>query len=126
MVKNPPDFSVLGDDPMVEEAERKDRSFGVLIGTVYSIFIDPLRLSVKDVLFGNRVQCYLTSEFHDMARDAWGKKVEVTGIIYRDPDTGRPIEVRQVKAIEILEEDESLFSFRRARGAIPWREDQTL
>lgn len=60
-----------------------------------------------------------------MIRNMWGKYVTVTGKIYRDPITGRPLEVCKLEGVEILQ-DEPPGSYKRARGAIPWKDGTEL
>lgn len=42
----------------------------------------------------------------EQLRQAWGKKVSVTGDIVQDPETGRPLEIREVTDIKVQEEQD--------------------
>lgn len=101
--------------------ERIAYSLGVITGRVDAIWSRPTKLGVYDSLFNRVVYCYLENEQHELARQAWGAVVAVTGMVRRDAETGRPIEVRQVKSVEIRE-SARLYSFRQARGALSWQE----
>lgn len=109
--------------PIVEEATDLRRpSIGVVTGLLDAIWTKPLRLGVYDQLFNRIVHCYLERdqlEQREKVREAWGKRVSVIGMIKRDYETGRPMEVRQVKHIEVLE-DSSPHSFRQAKGVFTW------
>ena len=61
---------------------------------------------------------YLTEDQEDLMRDAWGRMVEVTGMITRDEITDRPRAIRRVADVQVLEEGADAFAFRRARGAV--------
>jgi hypothetical protein len=52
-------------------------------------------------------------------RGAWGNRVVISGLIGREPEHNRPIVVRHVQKIDILEDTPS-GSYRDARGAIPY------
>lgn len=118
------EYRAVVTERMTEVPEGKDIAFGVVTGIVNAIWYDDLRLSVIDDAFGKSVACHLPPDRYDLARDVWGKRVSITGLIYRDPDTGRPIEVRQVRTVDPEEDTPSRYSFRLARGIIPWREGQ--
>lgn len=96
-------------------------SLGVITGRVDAIWNRPTKLGVYDALFNRVVYCYLDNEQQEIARQAWGAVVAVTGMVRRDVETGRPIEVRQVKSVDIRESARP-YSFRQARGALSWQE----
>ena len=48
-------------------------------------------------------------------RGAWGRKVAVSGLIGRDPEQGRPVVVRHITKVDILD-DSSSGSYHNARG----------
>jgi hypothetical protein len=78
-------------------------SIGVITGVVRAISDNPnLKISVTDNLFEKVVNCYLEPEQAELARKFWRKPVSVTGLLYRDAVTGRPIEMREVYQIEPL------------------------
>jgi hypothetical protein len=77
-----------------------------------------LRFVLYDLLHDKAVTCYLTEDQEDLMRDAWGRMVEVTGMITHDEITDRPRAIRRVADVQVLEEGADAFAFRRARGAI--------
>lgn len=97
-----------------------DYSFGVIKGVVGAIWIRPLKLAVYDAIFNRVVYCYLEQEDTDTARDVWGKGVEVHGLIRRDSETGRPIDVRNVSRVQLVERSDPK-SYHLAKGIIPWK-----
>lgn len=104
------------------EDEKSLFSLGVVTGRVEAIWSRPKpRLGVYDLLFDRVVYCYLDDTQQEIARDAWGKVAEITGNVKRDPETGRPIEVRQVKDVKPHDILPSL-SFMKASGALSWQE----
>ena len=52
-------------------------------------------------------------------REAWGRRARVSGRISRELSTGRPVVIRQILTVEILE-DIAPGSYRLARGAVQW------
>jgi hypothetical protein len=111
-----------------QEAAQPDRvySLGALTGIVGAIAKRPfLKLTLYDTLFDRAVTCYLEKSQEETARNIWGQRVTVTGMISRDPDTGKPIDVRQVTHIEV-EQHSPPGSYKRAQGIIPWEEGSEL
>ena len=58
-------------------------------------------------------------------RNAWGKRAVVSGKVGRRVDTKRPVVIRDVKQVRLLEDVEP-GSFRRAKGVFPWTADSEL
>ena len=58
-------------------------------------------------------------------REAWGRRATVSGQVTREASTGRPISIRQIMEVRILEEA-SAGSYREARGAVPWQPGDML
>lgn len=104
-----------------KEAARSLFSWGVVTGAAKTIwqFDKHLRLGVYDSLFERIVYCYLDSELEEDAREAWGKNVSVTGLIRRDEESGRPIEVRSVVKVDLAKESVP-GSFDSALGVFSW------
>ncbi|HRQ39047.1 MAG TPA: hypothetical protein PLD25_14150 [Chloroflexota bacterium] len=101
-----------------EEAAKRIYSLGTIRGIAGTITIRPsLRLTVFDTLFDRAVYCYLPSELREKVRNAWDKQVEVTGMVYKDQETGRPVDVKNVTEVLIIENG-TLGSFRHARGVL--------
>jgi len=64
------------------------------------------------------VACYPSEDQYDALHRAWGRRARVEGWVTRDGSDGRPLSVRQVKRLTILEEGQ-LGSYLRARGISP-------
>ena len=122
-------FEIEGQITEVREAvvrddliEGKTYALGTITGIARSLMRTPFRISIEDELFERAVWCYTPASYEEMMREAWGKRVSVTGLIYRDPDTGRPETVKSVVHLEIIEEKPPLEGFEAARGVLPWNE----
>ena len=97
-------------------------SRGTVKGVIQTLSMrKKLSFTLWDALFDRPVNCYLKEGEQERMRSAWGKRAVVSGRIGRQAETGRPIVVREVKTIHILEEVEP-GSYRRARGVLPWKE----
>lgn len=112
-----------------EEAERTAAqwlvSWGTLRGEVGAIASRPrLQFTLYDSLFDKAVACYLSGADEGLIRNIWRKRVEVTGRIFRRVDDDRPVRVRNVVNVEVI--DAPTGDFRRARGAIPWQQGDDL
>lgn len=105
------------------DAEQKPQiAWGTLYGEVGSIIKRPrLQLTLFDSLFDRAVPCFLHKDQEADARQAWGRQVAVTGRIYRSPDNGRPLKIRDVISIDIIETSKG--AYRKARGVIPFSPD---
>ena len=79
-----------------------------------------LRFNLYDTIHDRAVACYLSSGQESLMREAWGKFATVSGRVTRDASTGRPIAIRQIMNVDILEKIPP-GSYRRARGAVPWQ-----
>jgi hypothetical protein len=77
-----------------------------------------LRFTLYDTLYDRAVSCYLAEGFEDIMRDAWGHRAVVEGLVTRDPDSGRPLAVRQVTGVELLSELPP-GGYRKLRGISP-------
>lgn len=97
-------------------------SLGVITGHVYAISDEPSpKISLRDDLFGKAVVCYLGEGKYDLARDVWRQHVAVVGMVHRDPETGKPIQVADVISVTPTEEKKP-GSFLAARDILPWQE----
>jgi hypothetical protein len=76
-----------------------------------------LRFTLYELAHNRPVSCYLQADHEDLMRDAWGHTADVTGQVTRDSDTGRPLAVRRVTRVEVVDEGETM-GFLQARGAI--------
>lgn len=116
-------------EPSVEEEETdagKQYSLGTITGVIETISLrGKLKFTLYDSLFDRAVTCRLERDQQEVLREAWGKRVTVSGWIFRDPDTGRPVSISRAKLVKILD-DVPPSSYKRARGIIPWRKGDDL
>lgn len=97
-------------------------SLGTVKGTIQTLSMRrKLSFTIWDSLFDKPVNCYLKEGEEERMRKAWGKRAVVSGKIGRQAETGRPIVIREVKSIHILEDIEP-GKYRHARGALTWKE----
>lgn len=95
-------------------------SIGAISGRVQTLSNRrSLRFNMYDTVHDKAVACYLQPGQEELMREAWGRRARVTGKVSRDSDSARPVAIRQILDIEILE-DVAPGSYRRARGAAPW------
>lgn len=95
----------------------KLRALGVLTGQIETLQRRRSCFTLYDSLFNQGVQCYVEEDLMEQLRQAWGKEVSVTGVIIRDPETGRPLEMRDIIDIQLREEDQS-DALRLAKGIL--------
>lgn len=99
----------------------REYSFGAISGTVETLSKrGKVRFILYDNLFDRAVNCYLKSGQEHLMLDAWDKRVLVAGQVFRDPNTGRPTDVREINYVQVLNEDQS--NFMSLAGIIPWRD----
>lgn len=93
-------------------------AYGAIQGRVQTLRLrGGLRFTLFDVLYDRAVSCYLQEGLRDMMREAWGRRAIVEGLVSRDPETGRPLTIRRVSNVRLLEEKGG--DYRRARGILP-------
>ena len=101
-------------------------SLGTISGRVQPIQTgndDCFRL--YDPLFEAFVDCFIKAALVDVVRGMESEYVIVAGLLARSPSTGRPLTVQNVFSIERVTPD-APGSYRRARGAVPWRPGNPL
>lgn len=76
-----------------------------------------LKFTLYDSIFDKPISCYLKEDQEEIMRDAWGRKVIVSGLIGREPDQKCAVVVREIQAIEVLVDVPSS-SYLFARGAL--------
>jgi len=115
------DYQAVINEP-VKYSQKKHYTLGLVNGFVRTITDSPrIRLALFDSIFKQRVWCELEPDQQELARNVWRKQVSVTGSIYRAPSNGRPIQVRNISDVKIVEQVQP-GSYRQARGIVPWRE----
>ena len=97
------------------------KSIGAIAGRVQTLSNrGGLRFNLYDTVHDRAVGCYLQQGQEELMREAWGRRAHVSGRISREVETGRPVSIRQILAVDILD-DIAPGSYRRARGAVPWQ-----
>jgi hypothetical protein len=95
------------------------RAYGAVTGRIQTLTSrSRLRFTLFDRLYDRAVSCYLVEGSEEMMRDAWDRLATVEGIVSRDPLSGRPFSVRQVRNVHLLAEGLPA-DYKRARGALP-------
>lgn len=110
---------------LAETAEhpKRQHSLGIVTGVVETLSgRGRLSCTIYDSLFDMAIKCFIDVGFRETVRSAWGQRVSITGEIERDPQTGRPTVVRNVRRIDV-QERRTHDSHQRARGVLGWRPD---
>jgi hypothetical protein len=114
--------ATVGAAPAAESGDaiqRRQPVYGAVEGRVQTLSSrGGLRFTLYDTLHDKAVSCYLAEGREDEMRDVWGKRAVVEGQVTRDPETGRPLAVRQITAVEMLPEV-SPARYRDLRGIGP-------
>ncbi len=101
-------------------------SIGAVTGRVQTLSSRAgLRFNLYDTVHDKAVGCYLTPGQEELMREAWGRRARVSGSVSREVRTSRPIAIRRILDVEILADVEP-GSYRRAKGAVPWRSGYEL
>lgn len=102
--------------------EQATESFGTVRGRVEVLsHRGSLTFNLYELLTDRAVRCNLDESFEDKMREAWGHVVDVSGTISREAGTGRPLRIRSVESVEIVEDGES-GAYIKAKGALSNRE----
>lgn len=116
------DFIISGKSQIGEKAAPMKYSLGAVKGTIQTLSMrKKLSFTVWDSLFDKPVSCYLKEGQEELMREAWGKRAVVSGRIGRQAESGRPVVIREVKSIEIIDKPER-GSYKHARGVLPWKQ----
>jgi hypothetical protein len=85
--------------------QRTQRSYGSVEGRIQTLTSrGSVRFTLYDTMNDRAVSCYLQEGRTDIMRGAWDRRAYVTGWITRDIDTGRPLAIRQIEDVEVIEE----------------------
>jgi hypothetical protein len=94
------------------------KSLGTVRGRVETLsHRKGFRFTLYELTSDRPVSCYLHADHEDLMRDAWGHIADVTGVVTREADTGRPLTVRRVTSVDVVTEGEAM-GFLRARGVV--------
>jgi len=77
-----------------------------------------LRFVLYDLNFNKAVTCYLAPGSEEQMLNAWGRIAVVEGVVKRDPQSGRPLVIRQVTGVTLVEEG-NRGDWRKAIGVLP-------
>lgn len=115
------DYTIYGNGTTPKKPDSRRTSIGAVTGTVQTLSNRArLRFSLYDTIHDKSVSCYLNSGQEEQMREAWGRRTRVTGTVSREADSGRPISIRDILKIELLE-DVAPGSYKLAKGAVPWQ-----
>lgn len=113
-------------DQVVSKVNDKSHTFGTLTGLAGTLSARySIKLTLYDELFDRAVYCYLAESQAEQARRFWNTRVTITGLIYRDPDTGRPIEIKNISDIADKPYGDPQ-SFYQLRGLLKVGEEHSL
>jgi hypothetical protein len=95
-------------------------AYGAIKGRIQTVTTrGSLRFTLYDIMHDKAVSGYFAEGKQDLIRDLWGHMVMVEGMVTRDPLSGRPLAIRQVRDIEPLPEPSLTFDYMDARGVAP-------
>lgn len=106
---------------VVAEPEEKSFAFGSVTGQVETLSSrGKLRIILYDHVLDNAVKCFFQTNQQEMMRGIWGKRVVITGMVFRDPENGKAIAVKDITDVEIITDD-VIGGHRRAKGIVSWK-----
>lgn len=117
-------FETADDDvtiakPLGEQPPPLLGAYGAIEGRVLTLTSrNEPRFTLYDALNDRAVSCYLQEGQEELMRGVWGHRAIVKGWVSRDPKTGRPVTIRRITDV-ILLEDTPPGTYRRARGIAP-------
>ncbi len=101
-----------------EQQVQTTKSLGVVRGRVEMLSQrNTLRFSIYDLVNDRAVSCYPHPEHKDVMREAWGLVADVSGTVTRDIKSGRPLTIRGVTRVEVVDEGDP-DGYLKARGAL--------
>ena len=101
-------------------------SIGAITGRVQTLTSrSGLRFNLYDTVHDRAVACYLGPGQEEIMREAWGNRATVVGRVSRDPLTGKPMSIRDIRQVELLD-DVAPGVYRQAKGAVPWEQGDML
>lgn len=117
------DMTVFAKAP-VPLAETIVKAIGAVEGRVQTLSSRKvLRFTLFDTLHDRAVSCYLREGQEALMRDIWDKRAAVEGVVSREVTTGRPIAVRDISSIRMIERP-GRGSYLQARGQVALRPGQ--
>lgn len=102
-----------------EIAKLPSEVFGELIGRLQAVSSrKAFTGTLYDDTFDKSVRCYFDAGQEDLVRNVWDRRVSIVGSIRRDPATGRPLSIRDIKSVtpEVGHVEEH--AWQQARGIL--------
>lgn len=94
-------------------------TYGELIGRLQAVSSrSTFTGTLYDATFDKAVRCYFDAGQEDMVRDQWDRRVAITGMIRRDPATGRPLSMRRITDVVTRPSETDPNAWTRARGIL--------
>ncbi len=94
-------------------------AYGAVSGRVQTLSSrSQLRFTLYDRLWERAVSCYLAEGRESLMREIWDKLATVEGWVTRDPQSGRPLAVRRITNVTVLNEVGPQ-AYMNARGVLP-------
>lgn len=95
-------------------------SYGAVGGRVQTLSSrNSLRFTLYDAVHDRAVSCYLREGRQDVMRDAWDRRAIVEGWVSRDATTGRPVTIRRVQHVEVVDDVLPGSLVKSVRGIAP-------
>ena len=115
------DYTIYSNGTALQKSDSPSSAIGVVTGTVQTLSNRVgLTFNLYDIIHDKSVRCYLKPGQEELMREAWGKRTRVTGTVSRESDSGRPIAIRDILKVELVEEVQP-GSYELAKGAVPWQ-----
>ena len=109
---------ILREPPTREKTPVTVDAIGAIEGRIRTLTDrQSLKFMLFDSLFDSAVSCYISPGQADEAQRLWRKRVIVEGQVRRQPKTGIPTQIRNIRAIQELP-SATPGSYRAARGAL--------
>ena len=95
-------------------------AYGAVEGRVQTLTSrDSLRFTLYDSVHDRAVACYLDEGHQNIMRNAWDRRAIIEGRVTRERQTGRPLVVRNIRRISLLDDVVPGMAIRAARGLAP-------
>ena len=115
------DYTIYGGGTTLKKPDSPRSAIGVVTGTIQTLSSRAgLRFNLYDTIHDKSVSCYLNPGQEELMREVWGRRASVTGTVSREAVSGRPIAIRDILKVELLE-DAAPGSYKLAKGAVPWK-----
>lgn len=110
-------------EPSAPVTVAAEGTYGAVTGRVQTLSSrSELRFTLYDRLYERAVSCYVTKERKSLMREIWDKLATVEGWVTRDPLSGRPLAVRRITNVTLLDEVGPQ-AYTNARAILPLKRD---